>query len=108
MSDRRSVDDASTDANPTTTSGAGGEDDDDERARAGGGVDLETCLPLWTKFLLELAPELREDAVRVREHAWRETEIVSSLTRRAIGSGESVGARVGRVFTAAMNAGARR
>ena len=100
MSDRRSVD-----AGPS--GGGGGGDDGADDARAGG-VDLETCLPLWTKFLLELVPELREDAVRVREHAWRETEIVSSLTRRAIGGaggGEGGGARVGRVFTAANERG---
>jgi hypothetical protein len=107
MSDRRSVDDA----NPTTTSGAGGEDDDDDDARAGGGVDLETCLPLWTKFLLELAPELREDAVRVREHAWRETEIVSSLTRtgdRGAGGERRWGEGWGGCLRRRTNAGARR
>jgi len=73
---------------------------------------LETCLPLWTKFLLELVPELREDAVRVREHAWRETEIVSSLTRRAIGGaggGErGGGGGGGGCLRRRTNAGARR
>ena len=79
--------------------------DDASTARAKG-VDEETALPLWTRFLCELRGELSAESIAVRSHTWREIDIVSSLVRKV--AGRTTGTvKIGRVFTAANERGLR-
>ena len=98
----RADDDAGVDRDVVDrASDAGGDDASTARAK---GVDEETALPLWTRFLCELRGELRADSIAVRSHTWREIDIVSSLVRKV--AGRTTGTvKIGRVFTAANERG---
>jgi hypothetical protein len=98
----RASDDAGVDRDVVDRADDAGRDDA-STARAKG-VDEETALPLWTRFLCELRGELSAESIAVRSHTWREIDIVSSLVRKV--AGRTTGTvKIGRVFTAANERG---
>ena len=64
----RASDDAGVDRDVVDRADDAGRDDA-STARAKG-VDEETALPLWTRFLCELRGELSAESIAVRSHTW--------------------------------------